>query len=374
MDVMCGLPVNVTVVANDFIDRYMAAANGEYVKVYLYVLRHQSEAVSLERIADSLNHTEADVRRALLYWEKLGALKLGADSGRREAAAETAAGQRAQMPGRTPGQMSGQFSGQMRGQLSSQMSGQLSGQMPGQASGQLSGQTAPAGGAAEPRRKYTPDQVNAMAADEDFTQLLYIAQKYLNKVFTQRECEVFAYLYDGLGLSAELLEYLTEYCAQTGHTSIRYLETVAVSWHERGIRTVEEAKSWTAGFGKDVFAVMKAFGLGDRRPGDGELEQIMKWFRGYGFGRELVLEACGRTLAAIHTPSFAYADKILSQWKEAGVKSLQDVAEQDRKRQTQPGRGRETKRPANQFHNFEQRNTDYDSMVLDQVKTWISAE
>ena len=30
--------VNATMVANEFIDRYMAVANGEYVKVYLYLL------------------------------------------------------------------------------------------------------------------------------------------------------------------------------------------------------------------------------------------------------------------------------------------------------------------------------------------------
>ena len=52
----------------------MAAANGEYVKVYLYLLRHQQDNVDVERIADDLNHTEADVRRALAYWERMGAL------------------------------------------------------------------------------------------------------------------------------------------------------------------------------------------------------------------------------------------------------------------------------------------------------------
>ena len=59
-----------TAVAHEFIDEYMAAANGEYVKVYLYVLRHQDEEITIEQIADALNHTESDVRRALSYWEK----------------------------------------------------------------------------------------------------------------------------------------------------------------------------------------------------------------------------------------------------------------------------------------------------------------
>lgn len=322
MDVTSGFQVNVTVVSNDFIDRYMASANGEYVKVYLFVLRHQQEGLDLERIADSLNHTEADVKRALLYWEKLGALQVGAPPKEEPKAAAPSVAE-----------------------------------------------------PAEKRKPYSQDRVNALAGDEDFAQLLYIAQKYLSKVFTPRECEVFAYLYDGLKMSVELLEYLTEYCAQNGHTSIRYLETVALNWHEKGLHTVEQAKAYASGFGKDSFAVMKAFGLTERRPGEAELEQIERWFTTYGFSKDVVLEACNRTLAAIHSPSFRYADKILEQWKHQGVKNLQDIAALDQKRQTKPAQpqntGKTGRKPANQFHNFEQRNTDYDSMVIDQVKSWI---
>ena len=43
MDMICSFRTEATLVANEFIDRYMAAANGEYVKVYLYLLRHQQD-------------------------------------------------------------------------------------------------------------------------------------------------------------------------------------------------------------------------------------------------------------------------------------------------------------------------------------------
>ena len=76
MDAICRFGVEATLVANEFIDRYMADANGEYVKVYLYLLRHSQEKPDVGQIADALNHTEADVRRALSYWEKMGALTL----------------------------------------------------------------------------------------------------------------------------------------------------------------------------------------------------------------------------------------------------------------------------------------------------------
>ena len=53
--------VDATLVSNEFIDRYLAEANGEYVKVYLYLLRHRGEPVSLERIAEGLKIGRAHV-------------------------------------------------------------------------------------------------------------------------------------------------------------------------------------------------------------------------------------------------------------------------------------------------------------------------
>ena len=52
---------NTTVLENEFIDNYMAKANGEYVKVYLLLLRHLTEpsgTLTVSRIADLLEITE----------------------------------------------------------------------------------------------------------------------------------------------------------------------------------------------------------------------------------------------------------------------------------------------------------------------------
>ena len=61
-----------TVLSNLFIDRYMPKANGEFVKVYIYLLRmlgRPEEAFGLSQMADSLFCTEGDILRALKYWE-----------------------------------------------------------------------------------------------------------------------------------------------------------------------------------------------------------------------------------------------------------------------------------------------------------------
>lgn len=49
---------------------------------------------------------------------------------------------------------------------------------------------------------------------------------------------------------------------------------------------------------------------------------MKRWFKEFGFDCKLVTEACGRTIKATGTASFPYADKILTGWKEAGVKTL----------------------------------------------------
>ena len=129
----------------------------------------------------------------------------------------------------------------------------------------------------------------------------------------------FAYFYDGLKMSCSLLEYLAEYCAGLGHTSIRYIEKVALNWYEMGIQTKEAAREYTLRFSKDMSAVMKAFGIIGRGPAAAEQEFMKKWFKEYGFDKTLVTEACDRTITATGAASFPYADKILTGWHAQGV-------------------------------------------------------
>ena len=62
---------NMTAVSNYFIDYYMPQASGEYVKLYLCLLRQVAEhdSISLEAVAELFDYTERDVRRGLRYWQ-----------------------------------------------------------------------------------------------------------------------------------------------------------------------------------------------------------------------------------------------------------------------------------------------------------------
>ena len=360
----------VTAVSNTFIDEYMGTASGEYVKVYLYLLRHAGKNVEIPDIAEALNHTEADVRRALAYWERAGVLT----SEKEEPAAGEAAVTREDLT--DAGYI---IPESRRNYRDSDVEGRMPEESAADSGKQLQGSER--GMAKQPGTMDIPDAGNSydrmkrLSADEEFSALLYAVQQYLGKTFSAIECEKFAYFYDVLHMSCELLEYLAEYCAEGGHTSIRYIEKVALNWYQAGIHTRDEAREHSTRYSKDTSAVMKAFGIMGRNAGTAEQEFIRRWFKEFGFDSMIVTEACNRTLTATGSASFPYADKILTGWKENGVRTLQDVAALDKRRQEKqakkstaaPKQNRNTS--SNRFNNFEQRSYNYDDYVWADIKS-----
>lgn len=360
----------VTAVSNTFIDEYMGTASGEYVKVYLYLLRHAGESVEIPDIADALNHTEADVRRALAYWERADVLA----PEKEETVVSESAVTRENMTD------TGYMAPESRRNYGDT---DVDGRMPEETMEDNGKQPQSSDRGMAKQQSGTPDipdagnsydRMKRLSADEEFSALLYAVQQYLGKTFSAIECEKFAYFYDVLHMSCELLEYLAEYCAEGGHTSIRYIEKVALNWYQAGIRTRDEAREHSTRYSKDTSAVMKAFGIMGRNAGTAEQEFMRRWFKEFGFDAAIVTEACNRTITATGAASFPYADKILTGWKENGVRNLQDVETLDKRHQEKQAKksgmaSRQTRNTStNRFNNFEQRSYNYDDYVWDDIK------
>ena len=77
--IQSSLPSGFTSLPNLFIDYYMPQANGEFVKVYIYLFRCLTNGaceLKASHIADQLSCTEGDILRALRYWESQKLLSL----------------------------------------------------------------------------------------------------------------------------------------------------------------------------------------------------------------------------------------------------------------------------------------------------------
>ena len=207
-------------------------------------------------------------------------------------------------------------------------------------------------------------------------QLLYIAEQYLGKTLTPTEMKKILFFYDELKFSPDLIEYLIEYSVSRGHKSIRYIETVALAWADEGITTVTMAKEANSRYAKEYFTIFKSMGISGRNPVDTEISLMNTWLNDYGFSMDIIQEACSRTVLSTGQPSFQYADKILSGWKDKNVRTLTDVRLLDAQHQRQKLEKKTQKKAAapkpaatNRFNNFHQREYDfseYEKKLLNQ--------
>ncbi len=328
----------VTLVKNLFIDHYMINANGEYVKIYLYLLRCLNEpefstSMSIHNFADIFDCTEKDILRALKYWEHVGLVSL-------EFSGDTLSAISLNEP-KQPGSRSQIPVPQISTTVDSPVSGPS---------------------------ELSAARLSRLVENQEVKQLLFIAQKYLEKTLNASETNTILYFYDTLALSADLIEYLLEYCVTNDHKSFRYIEKTGIAWHEMGIRTREQAKEYTENFSKTYFSILKAFGISGRMPAPVEKEFIDKWTNIYGFHLDVILEACNRTINTIHQPSFKYADSILSRWKDKNVHTLGDLKHIDSAHEKMKERNARNaaQAPASpkktSFHNFSQRDYDFNQL------------
>lgn len=344
----------VTILSNIFIDQYMPGAGGEFVKVYIYLLRllaDPSASVCLPLLADRLNCTEGDISRALKYWSNEGLLILETDPA-------------GELTGITLTEPSPDTQMELTATVSVPQSA-LAATAPISQTVSAATVSTPQPDTAPSRSAsaLTPARIKELKENEDVAQLIYICEQYLGKTLTPTDTRKILFFYDELKMSVDLIDFLIQYCVGRGHKSMRYIETVAMAWSKEGITTVEMAKDSTSRYGRDYFTILKAMGITNRNPVDSEIVMMDTWLKDYGFSMDMIQEACSRTIMQTGQPSFQYAHKILTGWFKKGALTPEavhalDVQHQKRSQDNSRGRSQTPKSP-NRFNNFQQRNYDF---------------
>ena len=344
----------VTVLSNIFIDQYMPGAGGEFVKVYIYLLRllaDPSASVCLPLLADRLNCTEGDISRALKYWSNEGLLILETDPS-------------GELTGITLTEPSPDTQMELTATVSVPQSA-LAATAPISQTVSAATISTPQPDTAPSRSAsaLTPARIKELKENEDVAQLIYICEQYLGKTLTPTDTRKILFFYDELKMSVDLIDFLIQYCVGRGHKSMRYIETVAMAWSKEGITTVEMAKNSTSRYGRDYFTILKAMGITNRNPVDSEIVMMDTWLKDYGFSMDMIQEACSRTIMQTGQPSFQYAHKILTGWFKKGAltpEAVHALDVQHQKRSQDSSRSRtQAPKSSNRFNNFQQRNYDF---------------
>ena len=401
INISSDIATSFTTVSDIFIDQYMPKANGEFVKVYLYLLRATGSGAgiaTISEIADHFSNTEADIIRALNYWASEGILQLqsGADgqimginlcslsvsgvqaaqSNIQSTVADNAAQNNLQNSVVNNAAQNILKNGVVNNAAQNISTANI--QMQDSVVEKLKSQTPDK--AASSQKEYTLDEIKEFRKNPDISELFFIIETYLKHTLSSTDTNMVLYWLDELHFSTDLVEYLAEYCITKGHSSLRYMNKVALGWADAGIKTVDQAKDDAAAHSQIYYSVMKALGITGRNLVDSEVSLINKWVGEYGFDIELVKAACSKTISAIQKPSFEYTDSILANWRKKDVHTLKDVevldanfAKANKASATGSSQGTNaangSSKPKsnnssskNKFNNFNQRNNDYDKL------------
>ena len=404
----------ITTIYNSFIEDYMPAANGSYVKGYLYIakcLQAKESNFSISSLADQLENTEKDILRALMYWEKKGLMSLNRDKATgeilglemlipfaerdfdtyentaKESAAslgvdsdlsETGALNRRNSDFSETGALDRRNSDLSEtGALDRRNSDFSETDAANTSTYESSGTDAPsninsdvhrASNSAQEKNssavkpiQVSPEQIQELSANEDFVWVCNVVESYLERPMKPTEIQLITYLYGTLHFSRELILHLYDYCISMGKTACNYIQTVALSWHEQGIKTPEQAQNASVRYLASYNAVSKALGLG-RGLAEIEKKYVDHWQNDWNMDLSVILEACNRTVLKLHHADFKYTEGILSHWNEQNVRTLQGVEQSDL-HYAQTKEQKEKKKPStsgkqpprNQFQNFKQR-------------------
>lgn len=401
INISSDIATSFTTVSDIFIDQYMPKANGEFVKVYLYLLRATGSGAgiaTISEIADHFSNTEADIIRALNYWSSEGILQVqtGADgqimginlcslsvSGMQAAQSniQSAVADNAAQNNLQNSVVNNAAQNILQNSVvnnAAQNISTVNTRMHDSVVEKLKSQTPDK--AASSQKEYTLDEIKEFRKNPDISELFFIIETYLKHTLSSTDTNMVLYWLDELHFSTDLVEYLVEYCITKGHSSLRYMNKVALGWADAGIKTVDQAKDDAAAHSQIYYSVMKALGITGRNLVDSEVSLINKWVGEYGFDIELVKAACSKTISAIQKPSFEYTDSILANWRKKDVHTLKDVevldanfAKANKASATGSSQGTNaangSSKPKsnnssskNKFNNFNQRNNDYDKL------------
>ncbi len=338
-----------TLVSNNFIDNYLPQANANYIKIYLYILRLNSQKVpvSIANIASDLDLIESDIIRALKNLDENGVLTfvkrgdgylLSFDNNRFNDNDDTMiepeeevkpvkkkATQKASMPKpmvkHTPIYEEEYSTQQMQFD-----------EFIVEDEEEIAQVYAKPKKASTDSSTYDATELNYMVTrNPQISQLVGFIESTYGSTFTPSNSAALIQLMDdsnikiGLDGFKSLVAYAFDNKSFTKINSLlKYLETKAYELTEKNILEVDQIDNYLLTSTKNYREIFKYLGI-NSSPTQLHITYMSKWLYEYKMPLELIILACEKTITKINQANFSYIDAILSNWKSMNILSIDDL-------------------------------------------------
>ena len=253
-------------IPTDVADKYLKLCKAEHIKVLIYILRNLANKPAVEQIAYETDLSEFDVKEALLFWSDAGILCSESSIENTEA----------------------------KNVIKKSL---------------------------KPSRQ---DVAKRGLEDEKLRYLLTQTQMIFARNLKGNEVETLGWLYDDLGLEVSVILYIVQYAKQQEKANIRFIESIATDWVDKGVETIADAEEQVKQLAVAEQAwrlVCAAFGIERRKPSKKESELSVKWVNEWKISRETLKEAYDICVDSKSKYSFSYIAKIIENWHNGGENS-----------------------------------------------------
>lgn len=184
------------------------------------------------------------------------------------------------------------------------------------------------------------DVLRAMDTDVNFRGLYGEVQRLLGRSLNTEELKILLGFVRYLGLPGDVISLLVCYCKERArkrgslrNPSLRTIEKEAYQWAEQGIDTLEAASAYIQTQNQresQMTSLMSLLQIRGRNLTAAEERYAGAWLT-MGFDADAIREAYERTCLNTGGLNWAYMNKILTRWQQAGFHTLEQVRAGDQK-------------------------------------------
>lgn len=270
-------------VPSQVVDNNLKLASASQLKTLLWVFRHASEPIDPAVISKEINYAESDVCDALTVLCEWGVINSDSNSITRMPAPEAPA-------------------------INIETKKELP-EMP----------------SFRPSR----DLINARCAENpEIRHMFADIESLLGRTLGDDSKSIFLMMLDQYGLPVEVIYTLISYCVSVGKSNLNYISKVAKTWGENEIDTIEKADEQIKILNSCI-SVWKEFakmaGIQNPRPTSSQSAYLKTWTVEMKFSTEMIFLAYEEMMDHSGKMSFAYMNKVLSNWHQKGLKTPDEV-------------------------------------------------
>lgn len=286
---------SVFAVPASVVDKYIKLASGNSLKLLLYLTRHGGESFTAERLRAELGFEElGELEDAALFWVQRGVISAENAPNTVELAAASA----------PPVKMS---------------------EKPETKESVRSVR------ALKPAVISNGEIARSIKSSPEIKMLFDEAEKMYARPLRENERQTIIQMSEHYGLPCEVSLMLLSFCFKLGKSTPAYISKVAENWANDEIMTAQLADERIRAIEKQNSAenrIRNALGLSANLSASNRAF-IKTWAVDWGFGEDMIMLAYDKTVDGTGKWSFAYANRILENWKNNGITTPQDAEKAD---------------------------------------------